>query len=701
MLDFMKKKKLTLTVLAFATLACSTASAQDKRPSRVLTRIDKPIPVDAVFNTPSWSRARAVNDAVPIHAADPAQPGLPTSVKVLFDGTTLYFGFVCADPKPDEIIVHGSNHDSDLRSDDSVFVLVDPHRADGLYEVFGVNAWGTTFEAEVSKDGQFFNPKWNGEWRAAAQTNETGWVAEVAIPVATLNPQKNLSGVGVQFARIVPRLSRTLWSGELDPAFEFERPGKFIDLDLLRGGVATALRGSFLTMSDSGELSARPSLEASHEFSPALTVSLAANPDFRTVEPDDEVINMTRFELRYPERRSFFQDPGRAFELPLLIYYSKRIPDDLYAGLKVEGSAGALNYSLLSTQSRKAGFYQPDSANFTVVRVRAEGARYSLGILGVNRVSAGRDSGAASIDGRFALTPAWNVTGQAVLSFGPSGGTAPALFLGTRLETNTILAHAEFTYLDDSLQEFANSFGFIPDDDRKEGSGGLEFSIPIQGGKLDRIRLGFEADGYWSLADVLRGWSARPYVTFNLGKTYAITLFHSEDFQRFEADFRGNSTGIKILLDPFEEWQRAELGLSFGTLLGGTFTFAEGAKWLIVTDSVRLVFSLSYLKYATEASMNPYNHNASGVGFNLRFYYDFTPDLGVTVSFHLGTKSGFYLRQPRTLLDRSYNQVMVQYKIMSGHGLLQFGYQKAEYEFDLTRPNFLRNGLFLRLSAIL
>ncbi len=701
---FSEKRIPVLTGLVATLLVFSTLAAQDKRPSRILARIDKPVPVDANFSTPSWSKARSVSDVVRSYAADPAQPGFPTSIKVLFDGTTIYFGFVCVDPKPDEIMVHGSNHDADFRSDDSVFVLIDPHRPDGLCDVFGVNAWGTTFEAEVSKDGQFFNPKWDGEWRAAAQTVDAGWVAELAIPVATLNPQKNLAAVSVQFARIVPRLSRSLWSGPLDPAFDFSRTEPFINLDLLRGGVATTLRGSFMAIAETGaegELSARPSLEASHEFSPALTASLALYPDFRTVEPDDEVINLTRYELRFPERRGFFQDPGRSYETPLLIYYSRRIPDDVYGGLKLDGSAAGLNYSLLTAQTQKEGFYEPASSNFSVLRVRKEGARFSLGFLGVNRISAGQDSGAASIDGMFALSPTWRVTGQAVLSFGPSGGTAPALALGTRLETDTLAAHAELTYLDDSLREYVDAFGFIPDDDRKEVSGGVEYSILTKSSKLDRIRLGFEGDGFWSLTNVLRGWAARPYLTLNLGKTYAITFYHSEDFQRFEADYRNNSTGIKILLDPLEEWQRAELGLSFGTLFGGAFVFAEGAKWLVVTESTRVVFNLSYLRFATEASLNPYNQNATGVALNLRFYYDFSPDLTAIFSCHFGSKAGFYLRQPRTVLDRSYYQILVQYRLLAAHGLLQFGYQKADYEFDLSRPNLLRNGLFVRLSAIL
>jgi hypothetical protein len=697
----LKKRTPILAAVALICLAAAPTFGQAKRPARILTRIDKPVPVDAVLNTASWNKARALNDAVPVHTADPSVPGLPTSVKILFDGTTIYFGFVCVDPKPDEIIVHASSHDASLRTDDAVFVLVDPHRGDGLYDVFGVNAWGTTFEAEVSPDGEFFNPKWNAEWRAAAQTVEAGWVAEIAIPVLALSAQKNLPAVGVQFARVVPRLSRSLWNGDLDPAFDFSRPERFIDLDLLRGGVATSLKASVLSMADSGELSARPSLEASHEFSPALTASLAANPDFRTVEPDDEVINLTRFELRFPERRGFFQDPTAGYETPILVYYSKRIPDDLYAGLKLEGTGGGLSYSLLSAQSREARFYEPATSNFSVLRVRKEGPRFSVGVLGVNRITAGQDSGAASIDGTFALTSTWHVAGQAVLSFGPSGGTAPAFYVGSRFETSTVAAHAEFTYLDDSLGEIVNAFGFVPDDDRKEIGAGLEFSLFPKTGKLDRVRLGVEADGYWGLDNVLRGWMADPYLTLQLGKTYAITVFHSEDFQRFEADYRDNATGIKILLDPLEEWQRAELGLTFGRLFGGSFVFAEGAKWLVLTDTARFVFNLSYLKYDTPASLNPHNRNASGIAFNLRFYYDFSADLTATVSFHMGTKAGFYLRQPRTVLDRNYFQALVQYRILAAHGLIQAGYQKADYEFDLSRPNLIQNGAFLRLCAIL
>jgi hypothetical protein len=699
--DLSKTKCLRRRLSRAAILILALSSSlwgQAGRDLRSVARTEKPLNIDGVLSEDAWKRAREATDLFQLHSTGPVPDGLQTSVKILIDSKTLYLGIVCADPHPDQILIHRTDHDADLRTDDSVYVLIDPGRGDDLYLLFGINPWGDQLEGEVARDGQFFNPDWNGEWRSAAQSTDTGWTAELAIPFASLNPQKPPTDLRVMFGRIVPRFSGSFWSGPLDPAFDLAGSEEFYALDLLRGGSATYIRPYvFGVAALEGPAEARPGVEAYHQFSPALAVTAVANPDFSTVEPDDEVFNLTRFELRYPERRAFFQDMAGVFETELPIYYSRRI-FDIYGGLKLEGKAGGFQYAALSAQSRENDTYEPRSRNFSVFRLRNVGRSYSLGLMAVNEIAAGQSIGAVGLDGSFSLGPSWLFTGQAVFGYDRSGRNDSAFFLETSYASPVLQAHAALTYLGRNFGDIVNSFGYIPDDNRKEVEAGFEKPLAISLGKFDRLRLGVEGCVYWGTDNTLRGWRVAPALYFDMGGTFTVEFSHSQEYFLFEKAFNNSTTRIAVYLNKAEEWQRGSLSFNVGRIFDGGFMILDFAKWLILSEAARLEFHIGYLSYSTPASLYPYNDITSGWALKTRFQLDLTPDLMVGCILHLGTKQGFVDKQAALTLNRSFVQLLVQYKVFPPYGLIQAGYQKAKFQFDYARPSEIQNGPFLKLN---
>ena len=70
-----------------------------------------------------------------------------------------------------------------------------------------------------------------------------------------------------------------------------------------------------------------------------MTFDGTINPDFATVEADQERINLTKYELNYPEKRLFFQEGNEMYNTRIRTFYSRRIEDILY-GAKINGKAG-------------------------------------------------------------------------------------------------------------------------------------------------------------------------------------------------------------------------------------------------------------------------------------------------------------------------------------------------------------------------
>ena len=92
-------------------------------------------------------------------------------------------------------------------------------------------------------------------------------------------------------------------------------------------------------------------LDARYDFTPSISSHLTINPDFATVEADQEAINLTRFELSLQEKRNFFLEEAEIYRQRIRLFYSKRI-SDIYGGLKVYGKAGDYEFAGISAQTK-------------------------------------------------------------------------------------------------------------------------------------------------------------------------------------------------------------------------------------------------------------------------------------------------------------------------------------------------------------
>jgi hypothetical protein len=128
------------------------------------------------------------------------------------------------------------------------------------------------------------------------------------------------------------------------------------------------------------EFAREAGLDVKYGLTNNLTLDITINPDFAQVEADDQMINLTRYSLFFPEKRLFFQERQGNFEFRFedddRLFYSRRIGLHegnrvrIYGGARVVGRAGPWDIGFLNMQTEK--LVDLPSENLNVVQVRRQ-----------------------------------------------------------------------------------------------------------------------------------------------------------------------------------------------------------------------------------------------------------------------------------------------------------------------------------------
>jgi hypothetical protein len=356
--------------LAAITLALPSLSFADA-PSVGAQRITASIDLDGKLDEPAWREAPAI-----ILTQQSPRPGQPTQyateVRVLVSADALYFGFTCHDPRPEAIAVHTMRRDGDMTGDDTVSIVLDTYgdRRTGYF--LRINAAG----ARV--DGLIDNPEnasldWDGIWDAHTARTADGWSAEIAVPTRTLSFTWGLNNWGLNVERFIPRERLTLrWSSPTLDAFVYDlsRAGSLSGIGKLEQGKGLEF-SPYVTGKTQQLFGVRPRAwqgsaggDVTWKITPQLVTVFTVNTDFAETEVDARQINLTRFPLFFPEKRSFFLEGANQYTFGLGLssdfvpFFSRRIglldfaPIPLDGGVKLNGRIGRWNVALLDVQTR-------------------------------------------------------------------------------------------------------------------------------------------------------------------------------------------------------------------------------------------------------------------------------------------------------------------------------------------------------------
>ena len=373
-----------------ATLLAPAVPAPAEEPAPVaLTRAFRaagPVKLDGRLDEASWAAAVPIGPLTQSEPDEGEAPSEATEVRLLYDEGHLYLGIRCFDRDPSGIVATKMGRDGELEGDDHVMVVLDTFgdRRNGFF--FAVNPRGARAEGQISNNGESLNFDWDGIWDAAARIDGEGWTAELAIPFKTLRFKPELATWGLNVQRVIARHEETnrwaaprrdVWISNLSEA------GQLQGLDGARQGRGLDVRPYASGGRSQGDGEWKAGGDLFKNITPNLTASLTVNTDFAETEADERQVNLTRFPLFYPEKRSFFLEGAGIYETAglgnqsedLVPFYSRRVgllrgeEVPILAGLKVSGRVDRWNVGFLDAETGRQDELGLDRQNLLAARV--------------------------------------------------------------------------------------------------------------------------------------------------------------------------------------------------------------------------------------------------------------------------------------------------------------------------------------------
>ena len=407
----------------FIVLAGLFGAVESPAQSLLVMPTDSLIRIDGELSETVWQRAAIATDFIQNFPNDTMPADNRTDVRMSYDAHFLYLAVVCYDKNRDKSFVASSlKRDFAWDTNDNFSLYIDP---------FGDRINGFTFQLTplgVEREGQIYNgervaPEWDNKWRSAVKVFADRWQGELMIPLKTIRYRSGARYFLANFVRNdVKNNQRSAWK-RVPVA---QSPSSLAFADTVRFATPLPAPGPNLSIIPyvSGRLidnrheggnqhfAGGLGFDAKIGLTPSLNLDLTVNPDFSQVEADQQVTNLSRFEIFYPERRQFFienQDLfanfGSARARP---FFSRRIgigrdtstdvivQNPLLYGARLSGKVGKnWRVGLLNTQTAQQPRNGIAGENYTVgVVQRQVFGRSNVSAILVNRqrVSSESDS---------------------------------------------------------------------------------------------------------------------------------------------------------------------------------------------------------------------------------------------------------------------------------------------------------------------
>jgi hypothetical protein len=390
-----------LAAALFAVAGSGTLQAQvsteAERPSVAAVRIPEhlEIRIDGTLSDEAWRLAEPITE---LRQQDPVEGGVPsaaTEIRILYDRHSLYIGAMLYDD-PAGILAHQLERDAGLGTDDRFMWILDTFRDGRTGYFFEINPAGLMGDGLIGGGGMGgggVNKSWDGIWEVRTDIHEDGWAAEIRIPFSTLNFDPAQEAWGINFQRTIRRRSEEIvWSGwrRSESLFRPVHAGTLTGLDDISQGIGVEVKPYLVTSGSHAPTAGTPweggakvGFDVTYSVTPSLRAAVTVNTDFAEVEVDQRRVNLTRFPLRFPERRDFFLEGSSVFSFNWADpFFSRRIglvdgqEVPIRLGARLGGQVGRYELGFYQVRTGEADLFAGESAwripveDFTVGRVR-------------------------------------------------------------------------------------------------------------------------------------------------------------------------------------------------------------------------------------------------------------------------------------------------------------------------------------------
>ncbi|MDG2090849.1 MAG: carbohydrate binding family 9 domain-containing protein [Gammaproteobacteria bacterium] len=310
--------------LLLTTFLTMSANAQDiNNPEGLkevkVTRVATAPVLDGNLDDAVWQQAEVIDDFHQISPGDGTEPSEPTEVYMIYTEDALYIGARMYDSNPELIAAPVIRHNQGLPGDDRLVIILDPFNTRRVGYRFETNLNGVRHDA-LYDNVTSFTGDWVAIWDVATDTFDEGWIAEIEIPFKTLPFDPNIDTWGFNFGRGIRRRNEEMAWVSYNRSYNPSIVGLATGLEGMDQGVGLDIVPTF-TMNErrtfnpgDKESDFDPSLDMFYRLTPSLNAALTVNTDFSAADVDNRQVNLTRFNLFFPERRDFFLNDADLFQ---------------------------------------------------------------------------------------------------------------------------------------------------------------------------------------------------------------------------------------------------------------------------------------------------------------------------------------------------------------------------------------------------
>ncbi|MFQ5770351.1 MAG: DUF5916 domain-containing protein [bacterium] len=413
--------------------------------------------LDGVLSKNEWKNAAVIFNFTQKEPNEGQPVSEPTFILITYDKNNLYFGIRCFDKEPQKIVSNEMRRDSDLSDNDYIEIIIDTYHDHRNAYYFATNSLGARLDSEIKTEGAHINWDWDGIWYSTARKDQYGWTAEVAIPFKTLRfDAKDAQTWGINFGRYIPRKREEAYWSPISRNDDFDNFGKFkaSKFGVLRGLKHIQHNQRFqikpytiggvernFDLNQSTDKLADIGLDTKIHLTSNIISDITVNTDFAQVEADVEQVNLSRFNLFFPEKRDFFLEGLDIFNVgegstsdPLtLLFFSRQIGLNqdidtfesrevpIIAGLKITGKEGPFELGLLNVFTNDLQYVNFNQkpvdipqTNYSALRIKRDIFNRSyIGFMGLSKdpVKGGNYNRTFAVDGLFSFDNNLSVNG--------------------------------------------------------------------------------------------------------------------------------------------------------------------------------------------------------------------------------------------------------------------------------------------------
>lgn len=525
-------------------LFVTTSFAQQQKetlPNAFAFKLKAPIVLDGILDEEIWTNSEGWNgNFMQYFPSDTSESRIETRVKFAFDDQNLYIAAVMGNLGPRKYVSTSLRRDFRGEQNDAIVFVLDTFNDKTNAFSFGINPYGVQREGLISNGGNRSDDlslAWDNKWYSEAKIDENHWQAEMVIPLSTIRFNDEAQNWNINIYRIDSEYGeRSTWTPIprnfpiISTAFSrkliFEEPLKKTSANISLIPYTAARTSKNFLEGTSEPLTPAFGGDAKIGIGPALNLDLTFNPDFSQVEVDQQVTNLDRFEIFFPERRQFFLENADLFDsfgqMRSRPFFSRRIGVDIDSatgqniqskiiyGARLSGKInedwriGAMN--MQTATDEEAGVA---GKNFTVLALQKKVfTRSNIGLIFVDRESLaldefqqlfdplaynrllGVDYNLNSADGKWTGKVFYHRTFESAKKDSPYSLNAYMLF--TDIHWNW-----SFSYQDIG-ENFNPAVGFVPRLNFKRLNPDVSYLFYPKSRLINRHGPKLEFEGYWN-----------------------------------------------------------------------------------------------------------------------------------------------------------------------------------------------------------